>query len=56
METCNFIWLRYDETNGPVVQEAGELDVNRGFETIILRSKLNLHNIEVLPVRMTPIF
>lgn len=40
-----FLWLRYDETNGPVVQEAGEFDVNLGFETIILRSKLTLYNI-----------
>lgn len=40
-----FLWLRYGETNGPVVQEAGECDVNLGFETIILRSKLNLYNI-----------
>lgn len=40
-----FLWLRYDETNGPVVEEAGEFDVNLGFETIILRSELNLCNI-----------
>lgn len=39
-----FLWLRSDETNGPVVQEAGEFDVNLGFETIILRSKVNLYN------------
>lgn len=40
-----FLWLRYDKTNAPVVQEAGEFDMNLGFETIILRSKLNLYNI-----------
>jgi len=51
-----FLWLRYDGKNGPVVQEAGEVDVNLGFETIILRSKLNLYNIQVLPLWMTPIF
>lgn len=26
-----------------------------GFETITLRSKLNLHHVEVLPLWMTPI-
>lgn len=45
------LWLRCDKANGPVVQEAGEVDVNLGFETIIL---VNLCNIEVLPLWITP--
>lgn len=39
-----------------LLQEAGEFDVNLGFKSIILRSKLTLYNIEVLPLWMTSFF
>lgn len=39
-----------------LLQEAGEFDVNLGFKFIILRSKLTLYNVEVLPLCMTSFF
>lgn len=40
-----FLWLRYEETNDPGIQEGYEFDMNLGFEMIFLRHKLNLYNI-----------